>query len=177
MSVSEACWKKWWWIKAILRKATSATPVLQHRRFLQTTRWRQLVGVTQSVMSKILYYTNSGITRLITSKHSTMATPGLTNVFFSRKYPLTHVTRSSLSKILTNANPWGNAVDHLQNTHERQPMGHYGQSSPKYPPTPVARDRGDPPLLRCAMDILWRLRFSRLRQAPAREAWYRRRPV
>ena len=41
----------------------------------------------------------------------------------------------------------------------------------------VARVRGDPPLLQSAMDILWRLRFSRLRQAPSRKAWYRRGPV
>ena len=41
----------------------------------------------------------------------------------------------------------------------------------------VARVRGDPPLLQSAMDILWRLRFSRLRQAPSRKAWYSRRPV
>ena len=43
--------------------------------------------------------------------------------------------------------------------------------------TNVARVRGDPPLLQSAMDILWRLRFSRLRQAPSRKAWYRRGPV
>ena len=41
----------------------------------------------------------------------------------------------------------------------------------------VARVRGDPPLLQSAMDILWRLRFSRLRQAPSRKAWYSRGPV
>ena len=43
--------------------------------------------------------------------------------------------------------------------------------------TNVARVRGDPPLLQSAMDILWRLRFSRLRQAPSRKAWYSRGPV
>ena len=41
----------------------------------------------------------------------------------------------------------------------------------------VTRVRGDPPLLQSAMDILWRLRFSRLRQAPSRKAWYSRGPV
>ena len=45
------------------------------------------------------------------------------------------------------------------------------------PVTAVARVRGDPPLLQSAMDILWRLRFSRLRQAPSRKAWYSRGPV
>ena len=34
----------------------------------------------------------------------------------------------------------------------------------------VARVRGNPPLLQSSMDILWRLRFSRLRHAPARKA-------
>ena len=43
--------------------------------------------------------------------------------------------------------------------------------------TVVARVRRDPPLLQSAMDILWRLRFSRLRQAPSRKAWYSRGPV
>ena len=41
----------------------------------------------------------------------------------------------------------------------------------------VARVRGDPPLLQSAMDIYWRLRFSRLRQAPSRKAWYSSGPV
>ena len=41
----------------------------------------------------------------------------------------------------------------------------------------VARHRSETPLMQSAMDILWRLRFSRLRQAPSRKAWYRRRPV
>ena len=50
--------------------------------------------------------------------------------------------------------------------------GYHGEA--RYGVSVVARVGGDPPLLQSAIDILWRLRFSRLRQAPSRKAWYRR---
>ena len=53
---------------------------------------------------------------------------------------------------------------HIPVSLDAEPIGFYPMGGI------VARVRGDPPLLQSAMDILWRLRFSRLRQAPARKA-------
>ena len=71
----------------------------------------------------------------------------------------------------------GRQLQRQQSARFRQvvPQPHPPNRRPEIPT--VARVRGDPPLLQSAMDILWRLRFSRLRQAPSRKAWYRRGPV